>query len=57
LAAIRRDRGRRALHVHRRDSGLSLIGTVLGAEDGLPVRIEYRVLTDADGMTSGGARS
>jgi len=36
----------------RRDSGLSLIGTVLGAEDGLPVRIEYRVLTDADGMTS-----
>lgn len=35
----------------RRDSGLSLIGTVLGSEDGLPVRIEYRVLTDADGMT------
>src|SRR5664280_719386 len=36
----------------RRDSGLSLVGTVLGAEDGLPVRIEYRILTDADGMTT-----
>ncbi len=35
-----------------RDSGLSLFGTVLGAEDGLPVRIEYRVLTDGDGMTT-----
>ena len=34
-----------------RGSGLSLIGTVLGAEDGRPVRIEYRVLTDADGLT------
>ena len=27
-----------------RDSGLSLDGTVLGAEGGLPVRVEYRVL-------------
>jgi len=36
----------------RRDSGLSLVGTVLGTEDGVPVRIEYRVLTDADGMTT-----
>ena len=36
-----------------RDSGLSLIGTVLGAEDGLPVRVEYRVLTDAAGATTG----
>ena len=25
-----------------RDSGLSLVGTVLGAEGGAPVRIEYR---------------
>ena len=35
-----------------RGSGLSLIGTVLGAEDGRPVRVEYRVLTDAEGLTS-----
>lgn len=35
-----------------RDSGLSLVGTVLGAEVGLPVRIEYRVLTDRSGMTT-----
>lgn len=36
----------------QRDTGLSLVGTVLGAEDGAPVRIEYRVLTDADGLTT-----
>ena len=36
-----------------RDSGLSLIGTVLGAEDGVPVRVEYRVLADAAGSTTG----
>jgi len=36
----------------QRDTGLSLVGTVLGAEGGAPVRIEYRVLTDADGMTT-----
>ena len=35
-----------------RDSGLSLVGTVLGAEDGVPVRIEYRVLTDPRGFTT-----
>ena len=35
-----------------RDGGLSLIGTVLGAEAGLPVRIEYRVLADRAGMTT-----
>jgi uncharacterized protein len=35
-----------------RDSGLSLVGTVLGAEDGAPVRIEYRVLADAAGFTT-----
>ena len=35
-----------------RDSGLSLVGTVLGADAGLPVRIEYRVFTDAAGATT-----
>jgi uncharacterized protein len=35
-----------------RDSGLSLVGTVLGAEAGAPTRIEYRVLTDAAGLTT-----
>jgi len=34
-----------------RASGLSLIGTILGAEGGLPVRVEYRVLADSDGLT------
>jgi len=35
-----------------RDVGLSLVGTVLGTEDGAPVRIEYRVLADGAGMTT-----
>jgi hypothetical protein len=35
-----------------RDSGLSLVGTVIGAESGLPIRIEYRVLTDRSGVTT-----
>jgi hypothetical protein len=35
-----------------RDSGLSLVGTVLGAEGGLPVRVEYRVLADSGGLTT-----
>jgi hypothetical protein len=35
-----------------RDSGLSLVGTVLGAEGGLPVRVEYRILADAAGLTA-----
>jgi uncharacterized protein len=35
-----------------RDSGLSLVGTVLGAEDAAPVRIEYRVFADATGLTT-----
>lgn len=35
-----------------RGGGLSLIGTVLGSEDGVPVRIEYRVLADGAGLTS-----
>jgi hypothetical protein len=35
-----------------RDSGISLVGTVLGAEEGLPVRVEYRVLADGAGATT-----
>jgi hypothetical protein len=35
-----------------RDGGLSLVGTVLGAEGGLPIRIEYRVLADGAGLTT-----
>ncbi len=35
-----------------RDGGLSLVGTVLGAQEGLPVRVEYQVLADAAGLTT-----
>ncbi len=35
-----------------RDNGLSLVGTVLGAEGSLPVRVEYRVLADRAGLTT-----
>jgi hypothetical protein len=35
-----------------RDGGLSLVGTVLGAEGGVPFRAEYRVLADRDGLTT-----
>ena len=35
-----------------RDNGLSLVGTVLGAEGGQPIRIEYRVLADGRGFTT-----
>ena len=35
-----------------RDSGPSLVGTVLGSEAGSPVRIEYRVLADGTGHTT-----
>ena len=35
-----------------RDTGLSLVGTVLGAEAGIPLRVEYRVMTDGAGMTA-----
>lgn len=35
-----------------RAGGLSLIGTVLGSVDGIPIRLEYRVLADAAGLTS-----
>lgn len=38
--------------ISMRDSGLSLVGTVIGAEGGRPVRVEYRVLTDARGLTT-----
>lgn len=36
----------------RRDTGLALVGTILGAEAGVPFRIEYRVLADASGHTT-----
>jgi hypothetical protein len=35
-----------------RDAGLSLVGTVLGAERGVPFRVEYRILADARGATT-----
>ena len=35
-----------------RDTGLSLVGTVLGAEGGAPTRVEYRVLADRSGVTT-----
>ena len=35
-----------------RDTGLSLVGTMLGAHDGVPLRLEYRVLTNAAGITT-----
>src|SRR5487761_2752936 len=35
-----------------RNGGLSLVGTVLGAEGGLPVRVEYRVMANDAGLTT-----
>lgn len=35
-----------------RDGGLSLIGTVLGSEGGVPVRVEYQVFAAGGGMTT-----
>lgn len=35
-----------------RDGGLSLIGTVLGADGGVPVRTEYQVFADGAGLTT-----
>ena len=35
-----------------RDTGLSLVGTVLGADAGIPLRTEYRVITDGAGLTT-----
>jgi hypothetical protein len=35
-----------------RDNGLSLVGTVVGAIDQLPLRVEYRVFADPAGLTT-----
>lgn len=35
-----------------RDGGLSLVGTVIGAENGVPHRVEYRVMADGAGLTT-----
>jgi hypothetical protein len=35
-----------------RETGLALVGTVLGADGGVPIRIEYRVMTDGTGATT-----
>ena len=35
-----------------RNGGLSLVGTVLGAEGGVPVRVEYRVMANDAGLTT-----
>lgn len=35
-----------------RDGGMSLVGTVMGAEAGVPYRVEYRVLAGRDGFTT-----
>jgi hypothetical protein len=35
-----------------RDAGLSLVGTVIGAENGVPHRVEYRVMADGAGLTT-----
>jgi len=35
-----------------RDTGLALVGTVLGGEHDVPVRVEYRVLADQQGLTT-----
>ena len=35
-----------------RTSGLSLVGTILGTEGGVPIRVEYRVMADGAGLTT-----
>jgi hypothetical protein len=35
-----------------RPTGASLVGTVIGAQGGLPLRIEYQVLTSSGGLTT-----
>ncbi len=35
-----------------RDNGLSLVGTVVGADAGLPLRAEYRILAEPGGPTT-----
>ncbi|HET7028007.1 MAG TPA: putative glycolipid-binding domain-containing protein [Candidatus Limnocylindrales bacterium] len=36
-----------------RDAGLSLVGTVIGSQGGVPLRVEYRVFAEPDGPTTG----
>ena len=35
-----------------RDTGYSMVGTVLGADAGVPLRVEYQVLVDRSGLTT-----
>jgi len=35
-----------------RDTGYSMVGTVLGSDEGAPLRIEYQVLVDRSGLTT-----
>ena len=35
-----------------RDTGYSMVGTVLGADAGAPLRVEYQVLVDRSGLTT-----
>ena len=35
-----------------RGGGLSLIGTVIGSEEGVPIRVEYRIVADGAGLTT-----
>jgi hypothetical protein len=35
-----------------RGGGLSLFGTVIGSDEGTPIRVEYRVVADGTGMTT-----
>jgi uncharacterized protein len=35
-----------------RDAGLSLVGTVIGADGGIPLRVEYRVFAEPGGPTT-----
>ena len=40
------------LHAHPARHGLSMVGTVLGADAGAPLRVEYQVLADRSGLTT-----
>ena len=35
-----------------RAGGLSLIGTVIGSDEGVPIRVEYRIVGDGTGLTT-----
>jgi hypothetical protein len=35
-----------------RGGGLSLIGTVIGSDGGVPIRVEYRIVADGTGLTT-----